>query len=50
MAEQIEARLTGRDPDPQSLLVPTVEDGVMGVRFIAAAVASGAANGAWTKL
>ena len=50
MAEQIEARLMGRDPDPQSLLVPTVNDGVMGVRFIAAAVASGAANGAWTKL
>jgi predicted dehydrogenase len=50
LAEQITARLEGRAPDPQSLLVPTVEDGAAGVRFICAAVDSSRAGGAWVSL
>jgi predicted dehydrogenase len=50
LAEQITARLEGRAPDPQSLLVPTVEDGAAGVRFICAAVESSRAGGAWVSL
>ena len=38
MAEQITARIEGRDPDPAALLVPTVADGLRGVQFISAAV------------
>ena len=47
LAEQIRARRAKRAPDPRSLLVPTVEDGARGVKFIAAAVESSAQNGAW---
>ena len=47
LAEQIRARRAKRKPDPQSLLVPTVEDGARGVKFIAAAVESSGRNGAW---
>jgi predicted dehydrogenase len=50
LAEQITARLSGRDPDPSSLLVPSVEDGVAGMRFIDAAIASSKQNSAWTVL
>src|SRR6266576_7322318 len=34
MAEQISARIDGRPADPASLLVPTIDDGVAGMRFI----------------
>ena len=47
LAEQIRARRARRKPDPQALLVPTVEDGARGVKFIAAAVESSGRNGAW---
>ncbi len=47
LAEQIEARLTGRAPDPAAMLVPTVADGVEGVRFIARSVQSSAEGGTW---
>src|SRR5438477_6359236 len=47
IAEQIRARRAKRAPDPRALLVPTVEDGARGVKFIAAAVESNAHNGAW---
>ncbi|MGP1395589.1 MAG: Gfo/Idh/MocA family protein [Inquilinaceae bacterium] len=50
LAEQISARLENRAPDPASMLVPTVEHGVRGVRFIHAAVASSHADAAWTAL
>ncbi len=46
-AELIAARLEGREPDPSALLVPTVEDGARGVRFITAAVESSARGGVW---
>ena len=47
LAEQIAARRAKRKPDPSALLVPTVEDGARGVKFIAAAVDSSSRNGAW---
>jgi predicted dehydrogenase len=47
LAEQIAARRAKRKPDPSALLVPTVEDGARGVKFIAAAVDSSSKNGAW---
>jgi predicted dehydrogenase len=50
IAEQIHARLAGRAPDPQALLVPTVRDGLRGVAFVAAAIASSRADGAWTAI
>ena len=49
-AEQITARIQNRAPDATAMLVPTVHDGVMGVRFIAAAVASTANGAAWTAV
>lgn len=49
-AELIMARLEKRSVDPSAIVVPTVQDGVRGVRFIAAAVASSRANAAWTRL
>ena len=50
VAEQIGARLETRKPDPASLLVPGIADGVRGMRFITAAVASSLANAAWTAI
>ena len=49
-AELIAARREGREPDPLSLDVPGVEAGLRGMRFVASAVASSRAGGAWTKL
>jgi predicted dehydrogenase len=49
-AEQITARLERREPAPASLLVPTVEDGLRGVRFVAAAVESSRRGSAWLRL
>jgi predicted dehydrogenase len=50
LAEQIYARREGRKPSPASLLVPTVEDGVEGMRFIAATLESSKRNAAWVDL
>jgi predicted dehydrogenase len=50
VAEQISARLANRAPAKDSLLVPTVDDGVAGVQFIAAVLASSTQNAAWVKL
>jgi len=47
LAEQIRARRAKRKPDRAALLVPSVEDGADGVKFIHAAVESSAKNGAW---
>jgi predicted dehydrogenase len=49
-AEQIIARLEGRDPDPGALLVPSVEDGARGVKFITAAIESSSRGAVWTDL
>lgn len=50
MAEQISARLEKRSPASSSLLVPTVEDGVAGMRFVSAVLESSKHNAAWTPL
>ncbi len=50
IAEQIAAREAKRAPSKQSLLVPTVDDGVAGVQFIAAVLESSQKNAAWVKL
>jgi predicted dehydrogenase len=50
IADQITARQSGRIPDPACLLVPGIEDGLRGMRFITAAVASSAADAAWVAL
>ena len=50
MAEQISARIDGRSADPSSLLVPTIDDGVAGMRFISTVIESSRRNSAWTGL
>ena len=50
LAEQIYARRENRKPSPASLLVPTVQDGVEGMRFIAATLESSKRNAAWVDL
>jgi predicted dehydrogenase len=50
LAEQISARIAGRKPDPASLLVPGIEEGLAGMKFIAAAVESSKKNSAWVSL
>ena len=49
-AELITAKLEKRDPDPEARLVPTVQDGAQGVKFISAAVESSHRGGVWTDL
>ncbi len=46
-AEQIRANIENRKPDQSSLLVPTVEDGLEGIRFIDNVLKSSAADGQW---
>ncbi|GAC1672664.1 MAG: hypothetical protein NVS9B4_27530 [Candidatus Acidiferrum sp.] len=50
LAEQINAHRSGRKPAPASLLVPTVEDGVKGMRFVFAALESSRRNSVWVDL
>jgi hypothetical protein len=50
LAEQIVSRREKRAPNPLSLLVPSVEDGVEGVRFIQAALESSRNASAWTPI
>ena len=49
-AELIHAKIDGRDPDPSSTTIPTVQDGVEGLAFIEACVASSESGGTWTKV
>ena len=49
VAEQLHARWAGRPADPLACTVPTVQDGLLGMKFIEAAVASGKANGRWVS-
>ena len=46
-AELITARRSGRAPAPEATLVPDVAEGLAGIRFIDAAVASSAAGSVW---
>jgi predicted dehydrogenase len=50
IAELIAARLEDREPAEFARLVPTVTEGVRGVRFIEAAVRSSQANAAWIEV
>jgi predicted dehydrogenase len=49
-AELITAKLEDRAPDPGATLVPSVEDGGKGVKFITAAIDSSARGGVWMDL
>jgi predicted dehydrogenase len=49
-ASQIEASLDASAPPPESAWLTTVDDGVAGLRFIDAVLASSRANGAWVKM
>lgn len=49
-AEQIAARIEGRAADAAALLLPTVQDGLGGIAFIAACVESSRRGGAWVTL
>lgn len=48
-ARAIHAKRQGRPIDP-AVIYPTVEDGVKGVAFVEACIASSRRNGAWVKL
>ena len=48
-AEAIAARKADTIADPLAMHFPTSKDGLLGVKFSAAALASSAANGAWTS-
>jgi predicted dehydrogenase len=50
LAEQITAKQDRRSPDPQSLLVPGIAEGVDGMRFISAVLESSRHGSAWTAL
>lgn len=49
-ALQIDALDAGVAPPPESLLLTTVDDGVAGLRFIDAVLASSAADGQWREI
>jgi hypothetical protein len=49
-AELVRAYREKRAPDPYATLAPGVSDGLRGVKFIEAAIASSGNNGAWTAL
>ena len=49
-AELIAARIEGREPAEAARLVPSVEDGARGVKFITAAIESSSRGGVWTDL
>ena len=50
VAEQIAAKIERRPPNANSLLVPSVQDGVEGVRFIHAALLSSQNRSSWTPI
>jgi hypothetical protein len=50
LAEQITAKIERRAPNPESLLVPTVQDGVDEMRFMNAVLESSRNGSAWTKI
>lgn len=49
-ADLLQAFHAGHPPPASAALLPTVEDGVSGVEFIAAALASNSNDSAWTRL
>ncbi len=49
IARAIRAAREGKKPDP-AVVYPTVEDGLVGMEFVEAALASSKAGGVWTKV
>jgi predicted dehydrogenase len=49
-ADAVAARRSGTTPDPLSLHFPNATDGLQGIRFVTAAVASSHNHGAWTSV
>jgi predicted dehydrogenase len=49
IARPIRAAREGKKPDP-AVVYPTVEDGLVGMEFVEAALASGAKGGVWVKV
>lgn len=49
-AKVVQAKLEGREPEPEYLDFPTVQDGVRGMRFIDVVIESGERNAEWIKL
>jgi predicted dehydrogenase len=49
-ADAVAARRSGTTPDPLSLHFPNATDGLQGIRFVAAAMASSHNQGAWTSV
>ena len=49
-AELIRARQDGRDPSPEAVTVPQINEGMRGMRFIEAAAESGRRDAAWAPL
>lgn len=50
LAEQISAKIEKRAPNPESLLVPNVDDGVEEMKFMKAVLESSRNGSAWTSL
>lgn len=50
LAEQISAKIEKRSPDPNSLLVPNVQDGVDEMKFMKAVLESSRNGSAWTAV
>lgn len=50
LAEQITAKIEKRSPNPESLLVPGVADGVEGMKFVNAVLESSRNRSAWTPI
>jgi hypothetical protein len=50
VADSVAARLSGQTADPLSLHFPNAYDGLQGIRFVTAALASSNNQGAWTHL
>ena len=48
-AEQINAKKANRDPNPSSMLVPNINDGMKGIKFISTVVESSSKGGQWLK-
>jgi hypothetical protein len=49
-AKAVAAAKAGEAPPPECALLPSVHDGLKGVSFIRAALASSAENGRWTAM
>ena len=49
-ADQLTAHLNGSEPDPASLLVPGVVEGLKGMKFVEAVVRSGRDGAVWVKM